>query len=153
MTTDLELEAELMIYGETFGKIGSLKVSRKSNKVEQKIVKLELDNDFIEDVAKANNICSIRVTQYGDMRSFIGQSTATIDSYGESEDMVDYFDCLDADSQDSQSRVYDLTRKDSFNVDKFRTLAGKGLILKNIDQDKSLAFGIFLRKDDEYLTI
>ena len=116
MTTDLELEAELMIYGETFGKIGSLKVSRKSNSVEQKIVKLELDNDFIEDVAKANNICSIRVTQYGDMRSFIGQSTATIDSYGESEDMVDYFDCLDADSQDSQSRVYDLTRKDSFNL-------------------------------------
>ena len=62
MTTDLELEAELMVYGETMGRVGTLKISRKSNNVEQKVINLELDNDFIIDNANSGNICSIRVT-------------------------------------------------------------------------------------------
>lgn len=88
------------------------------------------------------------------MRSFIGQSsTSALDSFGDSEDMVDYFDCLDAFEIETSSRIYELTVKSTFNADKFKTLAGKGLILKNIDLDKSISFGIFHREDDEHLLI
>ena len=88
------------------------------------------------------------------MRSFVSQSsTSALDSFGDSEDMVDYFDCLDALEIETERRIYELTVKSTFNADKFKTLAGKGLILKNIDLDKSIAFGIFHRHDDEHLLI
>ena len=86
------------------------------------------------------------------MRSFIGIGSAS-ESYGTSEDLVEYFDCLDADEIGETSRSYELFIKSTFDIEKFKTLAGKGLLLKNIDLDKTLTFGIFNRKDDEHLTI
>ncbi len=55
-------------------------------------IDLELETSFIEKKTKDSENCSIRLTQYGDMRSFIS-STAPSRSYGNSIEMVENFDC------------------------------------------------------------
>ena len=55
-------------------------------------IDLELGANFIEKKTGEKEDCSIRLTQYGDMRSFIS-STAPSRSYGNSIEMVENFNC------------------------------------------------------------
>ena len=90
-----ELEAELIPYGKTSGKVGKLIVSHLVDKTDTKKLTLELDQSFISVEASDSNLCSLRATQYGDMRSFVS-TTAEGGSYGSSIDMVEYFNCITA---------------------------------------------------------
>lgn len=49
----------------------------------------------MKDNASAGNLCSIRVTDFGDMRSFIS-SDAKPNSFGSEVSLVQDFNCLDA---------------------------------------------------------
>ena len=55
-------------------------------------IELEFAKTIMDALASAGNKCSLRLTQFGDMRSFISQGAAP-SSYGMSLDIVDYFDC------------------------------------------------------------
>ena len=142
-----ELEADLMIFGHTKGRIGRLKVSHSTSDISEKKLILELDEAFIDTEAVTGNTCSLRVTEYGDMRSFIS-STSETNSYGESEDMVEYFDCSSGILVSETRTLDSLVIESTFVTSKFASLVGKGLLLKNINRDKTLAFGIFGSPDD-----
>ena len=102
------------------------------------------------------------MTQFGDMRSFISQS-APPNSYGTSEDIIEYFDCQEAgtvvadqndiDSEASNQNLrhlkaegavltYNLVLKKIFTKESIKDAIGKGIILKNISQDEILGFGL-----------
>ena len=100
-----EVEADLMVFGQTKGFIGKLKISHEASSTNTKVLSLTLDEDFIDDEADTGNLCSLRVTQYGDMRSFIS-STAETGSYGTTEDMVTYFDCISDGTLADQTRTF-----------------------------------------------
>ena len=93
------------------------------------------------------NLCSLRLTEYGDMRSFVSFS-GEADSYGATEEMVNYFDCVQGGKLANGIRTYELTVRETFVSAIFKTILGKGLLLKNINRDQFLVFGIFSNKDD-----
>lgn len=62
---------------------------------DSKKLELLLQKSFVEAHSTSGNLCSIRFTQYGDMRSFTSNN-AISSSYGSSVDIAEYFDCRDA---------------------------------------------------------
>ena len=98
--------------------------------------------------AMIEDLCSLRITEYGDMRSFIIPASEAR-SYGASVDLVEYFNCISSGTIKNQSRNYqNLTIRATFDANHFKTLLGKGILLKNINRDLNLAFGIFTSPDD-----
>mmetsp|Transcript_29124 Transcript_29124/g.38807 ORF Transcript_29124/g.38807 Transcript_29124/m.38807 type:complete len:97 (-) Transcript_29124:417-707(-) len=81
------------------------------------------------------------------MRSFVSSSADT-NSFGSSEDMVEYFNCISGSTLENAKRTYTLTIKSDYTASNLSTLLGKGLLLKNINRDKTLAFGIFISPGD-----
>lgn len=65
--------------------IGHLTITFYSNGVDK--IEMELKKSFIESYAVSGDLCSVRLTEYGDFRSFISPNAAP-NSYGSSEDVV-----------------------------------------------------------------
>lgn len=81
--------------------IGTFKTVFYSNSTSR--IELNLSRAFLTEVASAGNLCSLSLTEYGDMRSFISK-TAPSNSFGTSKDMVQFFDCLQGNSTVSPTR-------------------------------------------------
>jgi len=50
-------------------------VSHQTSNTDTKVIALKLDQAFIDTEAMEGELCSLRVTQYGDMRSFISSES------------------------------------------------------------------------------
>ena len=85
------------------------------------------------------------------MRSFVSLE-AQIKSYGTSVEVVNYFKCLgdptpsrllQSTAEDGQVLVnFTLTLRSGFDASQLKKAGGKGIVLKNISQDKILSFGV-----------
>ena len=76
---------------------------------------MELNNDLIKAEAETGNVCSLSLTEYGDMRSFLVPSDKK--SYGSSSPLVQDFDCLDTENIGDLTRVYSLTKGSFINLE------------------------------------
>ena len=103
-------------------------------------IELELDKTFILAKADTEAICSVRLTEYGDMRSFIS-TTSKPDSFGTSIELVGDFPCLGAVSAGSDVFKYALSLG-SFTDLNFPAMQGKGLLIKNLNSGDTIGYGI-----------
>ena len=87
--------------------MGHLKVYYSSDNTDEKHISLTLDEAFIDTEAIADDLCSLRVTEFGDMRSFLS-ADAEPNSYGTSEEMVEHFDCIETGVLANATRTYTL---------------------------------------------
>ena len=73
---------------------------------------MELKNDFIKAEAEPGNLCTLLLTQYGDLRSFlineIKNDSRLKDSFGNDGNLIQDFDCLDTENINDETRVYKL---------------------------------------------
>jgi len=143
----LELEADLTMFGRTHGKVGSLLIYHDIESTNSKQIIMNLDEAFIDSEAIQGDLCSLRLTEFGDMRSFVGSGSKP-NSHGASEEMVDHFDCIAAGTLVNAVRNYTLTKRQTFAKLQAEKLIGRGLLLKNINRDVTLTFGIISLVDD-----
>lgn len=116
------------------------KFSIITNSVNEVEIRLEIKNSLIKAEAETGNVCSLYLTEFGDMRSFIVPSDVI--SYGSSSPLVQDFDCLDTENIGDLTRVYSLSKGSFINVEDSAVIVGKGLLLRNVSKDKTISYGI-----------
>lgn len=149
-TVDLHVEAEMILNSESRIKLGTFRTIFYSNNTSE--IQLELATSLLTAAAVAGNLCSLRLAQYGDMRSFISNK-APANSFGSSSDLVQYFDCIWGNSTAVSGRqlqgvagTFTLSLFSNFDEQNLRRAAGKGIILKNLSTEKTLSFGIVVER-------
>jgi len=81
------------------------------------------------------------MTEYGDMRSFLSKK-AQPGSHGASVEIVPAFDCLDKSNDGVNISIVKFLSTSLVNVQIFKTIIGKGLLLRNLDKNVTIGFGI-----------
>ena len=76
--------------------VGSLKVILNKDQSAATGLTLELKTSFVLEHADMTDFCMLLITQYGDMRSFISETSQDLlMSYGTTEHLVMPFNCID----------------------------------------------------------
>ena len=131
--------------------MGELKISYLENENTYKIrIKLRksamtrrssFNSDTIAYVASAGDQCSLQITEYGDMRSFLAK-TAQPGSHGTPLEIAPAFECLDSLNDSAFTNIVKLMYTGVMSVQNFRTILGKGLLLQNLDKNVTIGFGV-----------
>ena len=67
--------ADFFYSGTNKEEIGSLYINLNTNETEAEDMQFEIKRSFMEDQASGTDTCTLILTQYGDMRSFISDSS------------------------------------------------------------------------------
>ena len=87
-------------------------------------ITLQLENAFILLSAEPGDFCQLRLTEYGDMRSFVS-ADSEMDSYGVSfVSLVQNFNCIETDTIEYKTRSYTLSKGTFIDNSNFETMAG-----------------------------
>lgn len=108
-----ELNANLLAGGVEQYDSGSFNIVEKSDGqgTDELEIRMELKNDFIKAQAESGNLCTLLLTQYGDLRSFLAdeiKNDSQLDSFGNDGNLIQDFDCLDTENINDETRIYKL---------------------------------------------